>query len=380
VTDKRPIPYVSLYQPEQRGGRWTLGYTLGKRRVEHLGLEASKARKRARIVSEVIDSYKSRLLTLDEALRKLGAHRSIGHYLDAFQRQIGGSDLHKQVVNGAVRNFVKLADIERPDQITQAAADRVIKALEEQGKAPRTINYWLQKARQFCKWLKKQGVLADNPLADVRGVGGGTQRPRRPATPEDVAKLCRAALANGPSRNGKVSGETRRLLYLTAFATGLRYGELRRAMSPWLKDGPPRIEMPAGSTKNSKGVTIPIPTWLVIELAEATVDRYLCVPAGLRDGPLFPDAPKQITKAMAEDMKAAGIPPQTDAGHLDFHSLRHGFVTQLARSGVDIKTLQKLARHSTAVLTLNVYTHVGELEERARAVEVGVPHPEGGSS
>jgi integrase/recombinase XerD len=375
VTDKRPIPYVSLYQPEQRGGRWTLGYTLGKRRVEHLGLEASKARKRARIVSEVIDSYKSRLLTLDEALRKLGAHRSIGHYLDAFQRQIGGSDLHKQVVNGAVRNFVKLADIERPDQITQAAADRVIKALEEQGKAPRTINYWLQKARQFCKWLKKQGVLADNPLADVRGVGGGTQRPRRPATPEDVAKLCRAALANGPSRNGKVSGETRRLLYLTAFATGLRYGELTRLRWKNMKLAKSCcITIGAGDTKNKQAATLPIPEWLADEWRGwmSSLDEP--------DDLAFPDAPKQITKAMAEDMKAAGIPPQTDAGHLDFHSLRHGFVTQLARSGVDIKTLQKLARHSTAVLTLNVYTHVGELEERARAVEVGVPHPEGGSS
>jgi integrase/recombinase XerD len=373
VTDKRPIPYVSLYQPEQRGGRWTLGYTLGKRRVEHLGLEASKARKRARIVSEVIDSYKSRLLTLDEALRKLGAHRSIGHYLDAFQRQIGGSDLHKQVVNGAVRNFVKLADIERPDQITQAAADRVIKALEEQGKAPRTINYWLQKARQFCKWLKKQGVLADNPLADVRGVGGGTQRPRRPATPEDVAKLCKAALANGTSRNGKVSGETRRLLYLTAFATGLRYGELRRLAPEHVCDAPNGfINLPGTAAKNKRAAKLPIPTWLASEMCNYAAARPLGVPAW------FPDAPKQITKAMAEDMKAAGIPPQTDAGHLDFHSLRHGFVTQLARSGVDIKTLQKLARHSTAVLTLNVYTHVGELEERAKAVELGVPHPEGG--
>jgi site-specific recombinase XerD len=40
------------------------------------------------------------------------------------------------------------------------------------------------------------------------------------------------------------------------------------------------------------------------------------------------------------------------------HSIRHGYITALAKSGVSIKTLQTLARHSDPKLTLNVYSHV----------------------
>jgi hypothetical protein len=40
------------------------------------------------------------------------------------------------------------------------------------------------------------------------------------------------------------------------------------------------------------------------------------------------------------------------------HSLRHGFITMLAKAGVPFKVLQTLARHSDPKLTLNVYSHL----------------------
>ena len=43
-------------------------------------------------------------------------------------------------------------------------------------------------------------------------------------------------------------------------------------------------------------------------------------------------------------------------GHrADFHALRVAYVTMLSNSGVDAKSLQQLARHSTPMLTLNRY-------------------------
>ena len=41
----------------------------------------------------------------------------------------------------------------------------------------------------------------------------------------------------------------------------------------------------------------------------------------------------------------------------DFHSLRHTFITNLARGKVHPKNAQALARHSTINLTMNAYTH-----------------------
>ena len=54
-------------------------------------------------------------------------------------------------------------------------------------------------------------------------------------------------------------------------------------------------------------------------------------------------------------------------GVVDFHSLRHTFGTQLAKSGVMPQEAQKLMRHSDINLTMGIYTHIG-FQEKADAV------------
>jgi integrase len=43
---------------------------------------------------------------------------------------------------------------------------------------------------------------------------------------------------------------------------------------------------------------------------------------------------------------------------VDFHSLRHGFITYLVTANVPPKVAQMLARHSTISLTMDRYTHL----------------------
>ena len=58
-----------------------------------------------------------------------------------------------------------------------------------------------------------------------------------------------------------------------------------------------------------------------------------------------------------------------DAGRVaDFHSLRHGFITNLVKSGASPKDAQALARHSTITLTMDRYVHVG-ISDIAGALE-----------
>ena len=69
------------------------------------------------------------------------------------------------------------------------------------------------------------------------------------------------------------------------------------------------------------------------------------------------------------DLAAAGIAPVDEEGRrIDFHALRHTFITHLAQAGVRPKDAQTLARHSTITLTLDRYTHTG-LSDVAGAVE-----------
>jgi integrase/recombinase XerD len=43
----------------------------------------------------------------------------------------------------------------------------------------------------------------------------------------------------------------------------------------------------------------------------------------------------------------------------DFHALRHTFITNLVKAGVQPKDAKELARHSTSTLTMDRYAHVG---------------------
>jgi integrase len=67
--------------------------------------------------------------------------------------------------------------------------------------------------------------------------------------------------------------------------------------------------------------------------------------------------PDQPSKMIKKDLEAAGISYKTDEGTADFHSLRHSFITNLARSGVKPYEAMALARHSSITLTMNYYTH-----------------------
>jgi len=47
-----------------------------------------------------------------------------------------------------------------------------------------------------------------------------------------------------------------------------------------------------------------------------------------------------------------------------FHDLRHNFVSYLIKQGVDPKTIQELARHSSIKTTMEVYAHVMDDHKR----------------
>jgi len=70
---------------------------------------------------------------------------------------------------------------------------------------------------------------------------------------------------------------------------------------------------------------------------------------------------------MRVDLKAAGIPYETPEGVFDFHALRAMYVTELVRTNADVKTVQKLARHSTIAMTMDVYAKA-DSGEAAKAV------------
>ncbi len=69
---------------------------------------------------------------------------------------------------------------------------------------------------------------------------------------------------------------------------------------------------------------------------------------------------------LRRDCEAAGVAYEDADGRvLDFHALRHTFITNVASSGASVKTIQDLARHSTPILTIGRYAHTTDAEKAA---------------
>ncbi len=67
--------------------------------------------------------------------------------------------------------------------------------------------------------------------------------------------------------------------------------------------------------------------------------------------------------------KSDTLKDEDSAGRIvDFHALRHTFISNLAAGGVHPKIAQALARHSTIALTMDRYTHL-EVANQAAALD-----------
>ena len=91
--------------------------------------------------------------------------------------------------------------------------------------------------------------------------------------------------------------------------------------------------------------------------------------------------PSSLLRILDRDLATAGIPKRDDRGRtLDIHALRTTFGTHLSMAGVPLRTAQAALRHSSPVLTANIYTDPrlldihGAVESLPALTSTGVTH------
>ena len=233
---------------------------------------------------------------------------------------------------------------------------------------------------------------------------------RRALSQEEFARLIEAA-HNGKRIEG-MSGPDRAMMYVLAAWTGFRKGEIGSLTirSLRLDDDPPTATVAACYSKRRRQDTQVLHPELVRQLREwlrgwsqERLRRQLRRRRIARSNPdalLFPVSGRAggverktsrmierdllvARKKWIEEAKPAEFQQRLQSDFLcyrnhdglyaDFHSLRHLFVSSLARAGVSPKTTQELARHSDIRLTLGLYTHVA-LHDHSAAIE-SLPAP-----
>ena len=216
------------------------------------------------------------------------------------------------------------------------------------GRAAKTLNEYIGCVRSMMNWLVRSGRLPSNPLASVEKVEtrGRQVRNRHAFTHEEFLKLI------------AVAGPADRVLYATAYYTGIRRGELRTMC--WgdlnLSADSPSVTVLAEYAKSKTRADLP----LYGEIREMLVAHFNSC-----DSPRPSDRVFVVTRTLERfyrHLKLAGIPKVDERGKtLDFHSLRHGLATRLASLNVPLQIAMKLMRHSDPKLTAKVYVDQASL-------------------
>ena len=325
----------------------------------------------------VIDSRAEKLAISESAPLK-------GHLAD-YENALRAKDVtakHLNVTLHYIREVTAACHFGKPLDFEPARVSAYVAGLKGRGAGARAINARLTAVKSFTRWLFRNERMRTDPMMQVAKLNARTDRrhQRRAFSDEELARLIRMA-ESGPEFR-KLTGPDRAMLYRLAVETGLRASELA-SLSPTnfsLKDlSAAIVTVAAAYSKHRRDDVVPLRPDMAKALAaylarRPVEDRLFAVPDKTalmvrRDLRCARARWIRETPGRAErrERRESSFLTARDASGrvVDFHALRHTFITRLARSGVAPAVAKSLARHSTITLTMDHYTHTLIEEERA---------------
>jgi integrase len=267
----------------------------------------------------------------------------------------------RDILAGCKFTAVASLNASAPAKLAKYLARRVALARKDGGFSSQSAEFYRMAAKRFAWWLSvrrrcpvRPDLFDDVPSHDAEG---NRVHGRRAILPVELAALLGTTRVS-KRRRRKLAGEDRYSVYLLALTTGFRANELARLeRTSFLLDfDPPIVQLRSRpGTKSTRGARQPVPVSVANHFREYLEKR----PA---KGPIWPgDWANKTADILRDDLKEAGVDYRFDGGDgdlfLDFHALRHSYISALAAAGVGPKELQVLARHTDPTLTLGIYTH-----------------------
>ncbi len=317
--------------------------------------------------------------------------RGIDEHLDEFQSVLLARDVVAQYRKerlSMLRAFVEWAKVKNLGDLDVADASRWISDLAATNLSARSLNSRITALKQLGIWLFKTHRLPFDPFSTMqkRNEAADRRHVRRALTQEDVGLLLDATRRRPleAARRRRVStpltakeeahlhelGACRSLVYLIAVSTGLRRGEIKRLTWGDIDFDRGQARVTARSAKSRREQTVELNGRVLAALKAARPTTAMpcatVVPARR--------FPNMIT--FEKDLEAAGIERVDESDRIvDFHSLRHTFISSLAVAGVHPRVAMALARHSDISLTMKHYTDVSLLDLKGAVEKIGAAQP-----
>ncbi len=246
---------------------------------------------------------------------------------------------------------------------------RWVAQMHSGGRSGRGIALVLSGWRGFYAWLGREGLVASNPVQDIRAPKAAKPLPKALSV-DDAVQL---AAYRGSSGNAWLEGRDAALVELL-YGAGLRVGEvtgLDVVAGPGARGW---IDLDAGEAhvlgKGSKRRSVPI--------GSKALDALRCWIALRAQGPTTPQAAlfigqhgsrltaQSIWQRLQLRSRQAGLGTPVHP-----HMLRHSFASHLLQSSSDLRAVQELLGH-TNISTTQVYTRL-DFQHLAQAYDAAHP-------
>ena len=201
--------------------------------------------------------------------------------------------------------------------------------------APATVNHMVKLIRKSCNLAIKAGLIAHNPISGIAMIKENNEIGRTLSIREfnQLEKHLSAYLLP---------------ISRLAFFTGMRKGEILNLTWGMLDESPGYISLRSSQTKSQNARMVPLGSDLRKMLEDLRPST--CTP----DSRVFLKKGKPIRDVywdFVSSVKKSGL------GHLRFHDLRHSFVTNARRAGIERKVIKAISGHSSDS-SFDRYSHV----------------------
>ena len=280
-------------------------------------------------------------------LARLGSERKASpHTIEGYRR-----DLDKLL------RYMQKLQLTAFEQLQPHHMRGFVAAEHRGGLSPKSLQRLLSSCRSLFRQLTREGMLAHDPVAGVRGPKVHRKLPQV----LDVDEA--AALVEGDGNDDALGVRDRAMLELF-YSSGLRLSELTGLR--WLD-----LDLDAGEVrvlgKGSKTRIVPVGRHAIAAL------RALGEAEGRApDAPVFrgrngaPISPRTVQARMKTLALRQGF-----AKHVHPHLLRHTFASHMLESSGDLRAVQELLGHAD-IATTQIYTHL-DFQHLAKVYDAAHP-------
>lgn len=281
--------------------------------------------------------------------------RHIKKYLEHLQTERGLSPRTIDVYQRDLLEFAKF--VKKSTLITRNHIRGFLVLLEEKNNQAITKRRKITSLKNFFRFLMNENLLKEDPTSNMQAIKVQKKEPKY-LTTKEIQKLMQTV-----QKEKSKYAKRNEVIIRTLAETGIRLSELTNLNAGDVNVAEKTISV---VRKGNKEQTLPINMKLNVLLKDFVKNKESSSPL------LVSNYKRRITNRRV-GLLVQGYFRKADIEkrNISCHSLRHSFCVRLLEQGVDIKTIQILAGHSS-IETTSLYLHIakGKLRKEVAKVEI----------